>query len=712
MQYPIMPCFRVKVEDLKRLRMPKSLLKDIPENIYEMEIFEGSRSKTWHFRLNRTSDGGSFLGNGWEDFSRYYSLSVGDILVFRYAGYNKLVVMILATTRPEQASKKKIYGRQTRVVQDPQNQSEHWDSFKESTTIASSSRRKMVGKQVGKRYKTHSDQAEKRCKKLPDRLSVSGLRRSVPASQNAEKTPDPAIYCTNDAYEGDTSRKITSESSNNVLFPDEYEVYEVDTLRTKSSNAVSESHIVFEDETHNDLYNRISSRYGRLEGSQVLEKTNNVLMLALSQILKVAQAMEIADVGKLLPGTLKSWESTVKIGELFKLNVDWLRNSVNEVKAVYTSCRLLEEDVENACADLTKLREKLELANKEFESRIPDPFVKSIPINVFMMKIIEGDGDIYCWDVVVKRTSYDGMFLEDGWKEFLRVHLLSFGDILAFHYDGSTRLEVMRLVTSSTMDQKESVMAAYYFQQLKNQESKKKCLSSNLESGIWNARVNEFIMKKHLKLYNGKRAFLRNAERNRDNAENLETDCTKHVANNSKRFRDCQSAYFQCSSVNAEENPDPADSWDGETNGVDASEKMESESSDNDFAKHCNSGPVIQNVEWTPDTAENFDQDDSEVNPSGQIVSDDSEKECVFQDNKQVHGVDNSVNNMSKNLKDDVVFQDDLEDYGVDTSERGVVFEDNWQNDLYRRICLRYGRLEGSQGSRRGSCSSKLLQDF
>ncbi|KAF9603493.1 hypothetical protein IFM89_036766 [Coptis chinensis] len=148
-----------------------------------------------------------------------------------------------------------------------------------------------------------------------------------------------------------------------------------------------ETSAVFQDGTlmlphYTDIYDRIKKRYGRLESSQVVKSMKGVLFEALCEILKVAQAMERVKVGELLPDTLENWDSAVNLGELLKFNVGWLRESLDQLKAMYLrhqsisketselKLKSYQEAVGNARERLSKLRADVESAEKELDSLI------------------------------------------------------------------------------------------------------------------------------------------------------------------------------------------------------------------------------------------------------------------------------------------------------------------------------------------------------
>ncbi|XP_077218482.1 B3 domain-containing protein Os01g0723500-like isoform X2 [Tasmannia lanceolata] len=83
-------------------RIPPAFMKHIPKEASSKRraILEGPSSKVWHVELSEKING-TYLQDGWQEFSKAHFLRVSDFLVFRYDGNMHFTVLIFDKTACE-----------------------------------------------------------------------------------------------------------------------------------------------------------------------------------------------------------------------------------------------------------------------------------------------------------------------------------------------------------------------------------------------------------------------------------------------------------------------------------------------------------------------------------------------------------------------------------------------------------------------------------
>ncbi|KAI3924799.1 hypothetical protein MKW98_031050 [Papaver atlanticum] len=80
-----------------------------------------------------------------------------------------------------------------------------------------------------------------------------------------------------------------------------------------------------------DLYKKIFSKYGHMATTKVIRSNNDILLAAVTSLLKIARTMETARGADLSEALLESWEGDIKDAETLQFNVKWLREKLNRL---------------------------------------------------------------------------------------------------------------------------------------------------------------------------------------------------------------------------------------------------------------------------------------------------------------------------------------------------------------------------------------------
>ncbi|KAG8474659.1 hypothetical protein CXB51_031176 [Gossypium anomalum] len=84
----------------KKLEIPGKFVRKYGNGLSNSVLLTVPSGDTWHVELTK-SDGIVWLQNGWQEFSEYFSLKYGHLLVFKYEGNGKFLVLIFDTSASE-----------------------------------------------------------------------------------------------------------------------------------------------------------------------------------------------------------------------------------------------------------------------------------------------------------------------------------------------------------------------------------------------------------------------------------------------------------------------------------------------------------------------------------------------------------------------------------------------------------------------------------
>ncbi|KAL5730576.1 hypothetical protein ACHQM5_003379 [Ranunculus cassubicifolius] len=172
------------------------------------------------------------------------------------------------------------------------------------------------------------------------------IPETVPTTQNAMETSDLS-----DQIIWKVCDDISKENDDLYIIED-------------GSGEKSNNTVVFPDEKLNSIYNRISSRYGCLQGRQ---KVNRTVYTNLTEVLQVVHEMEMVDITTLNNETIGNWESAISVGKHLEFEITWLHDKLNELKDLLSNRPSLKEAMGNADERVTRLEKDVDIAKKNFE---------------------------------------------------------------------------------------------------------------------------------------------------------------------------------------------------------------------------------------------------------------------------------------------------------------------------------------------------------
>ncbi|XP_057980061.1 uncharacterized protein LOC131165912 isoform X3 [Malania oleifera] len=83
-----------------KLRFPPKFVRKYGKKLSNPVLVKVPNGSIWKVELMKC-DGGVWLQNGWREFSKYYSISQGHFLIFKYEGFSRFLVIICDMTASE-----------------------------------------------------------------------------------------------------------------------------------------------------------------------------------------------------------------------------------------------------------------------------------------------------------------------------------------------------------------------------------------------------------------------------------------------------------------------------------------------------------------------------------------------------------------------------------------------------------------------------------
>ncbi|XP_057980051.1 B3 domain-containing transcription factor VRN1-like [Malania oleifera] len=83
-----------------KLRLPPKFVREYGKKLSNSVLVKVPNGSIWKVELMKC-DGGVWLQNGWREFSEYYSISQGHLLIFKYDGFSHFLVIICDMTASE-----------------------------------------------------------------------------------------------------------------------------------------------------------------------------------------------------------------------------------------------------------------------------------------------------------------------------------------------------------------------------------------------------------------------------------------------------------------------------------------------------------------------------------------------------------------------------------------------------------------------------------
>ncbi|XP_057980057.1 B3 domain-containing transcription factor VRN1-like [Malania oleifera] len=83
-----------------KLRLPPKFVRKYGKKLSNPVLVKVPNGSVWKVELMKC-DGGVWLQNGWREFSKYYSIGQGHLLIFKYEGFSRFLVIICDMTASE-----------------------------------------------------------------------------------------------------------------------------------------------------------------------------------------------------------------------------------------------------------------------------------------------------------------------------------------------------------------------------------------------------------------------------------------------------------------------------------------------------------------------------------------------------------------------------------------------------------------------------------
>lgn len=80
--------------------IPRRYIREYGEGLSNLAFLKLSNGAEWKLKLMKC-DGNVWLQKGWQEFMEYYSLKMGNFLVFRYEGYSHFYILVFDESATE-----------------------------------------------------------------------------------------------------------------------------------------------------------------------------------------------------------------------------------------------------------------------------------------------------------------------------------------------------------------------------------------------------------------------------------------------------------------------------------------------------------------------------------------------------------------------------------------------------------------------------------
>ncbi|KAI3883706.1 hypothetical protein MKW92_038832 [Papaver armeniacum] len=130
------------------------------------------------------------------------------------------------------------------------------------------------------------------------------------------------------------------------------------------------------------LYKKICGKYGHIASRKVIKFSDTILLVCVTNLLKVISAMETKRGAELGEALLEEWEGFIKDAEALEFNIKWLREGFNRLKNQWMSSLVIDEKVQSQeqvlvamkvkCVRLSTRKDKLETELSEVNIQIKE----------------------------------------------------------------------------------------------------------------------------------------------------------------------------------------------------------------------------------------------------------------------------------------------------------------------------------------------------